>query len=156
MKHIEYIYIIPVALTLISFIWLLLQGKKIKDRNKTSVYYLPLISVILVIIGIFSLSYYYKIQLEKKIQQFENLKTIEFVSDSTFLSIEYRKQTIDSLTMLSNELDELLEDIIRKERRIGSNSDIKIEIAHKINSIRTEIELIESYPVDSSQILTTD
>lgn len=147
MRNIDLTYIIPMILSLLSFVVVLFWGKW-KKQNNTEIRILkiiPLLSVIGLIIGVFSVTYYYENQIVIEKAKFSNLQKLSFLSDSVLISNKSKRQAIDSLVLLENQLNNLLEKIKKQEKITGQNTEIKNEINEKISKTKTDIGKIESY-----------
>ena len=160
MNNIDLTYIIPLIALLTSFVFFLLFGKR---AVKTSEYkwtkYIPLISVIAFIIGVFYITHYYENQLNIEKERLELLEQKLALNDSIYLSSETKRETIDSLNLLKTELNRLLRQVEKQEKITGSNSNISSKISEKISNTQSEIGLIESYneiiPIKSMKGYTT-
>lgn len=146
MKNIDLTYIIPLTILIISFLWFLFFGKKTKEKTEIKVInYIPLLSVIGLIIGVFITSNYYEDQLYVEKEKFLKLQNQNYFKESVILSNKTKSQTIDSLTLLDKELKRLLNEIKKQEKITGENSNIKEKINEKIYKTSEEIGVINSY-----------
>lgn len=146
MKSIDLTYIIPVTILIVSFLWFLFFGRKTKEKTETKVVnYIPLLSVISLIIGVFITSNYYENQLSIEKEKFLKLQNQNYFKESVILSNETKSQAIDSLTLLDKELKRLLNEIKKQEKITGENSNIKEKVTEKILKTSEEIGVINSY-----------
>ena len=145
MKNIDLAYLIPMVLSLLSFIGFIIIGKKAKDNSKNVLKYIPLFSVVSMILGVFIITNHYQNQLEIEKQKFLLLQHSTKINDSVFLDVNSKKVTLDSLKKVDLELKRLLKEIKKQERIVGENSNIKENINEKIVATNEQIGLIESY-----------
>lgn len=146
MKNIDLTYIIPLTILIVSFLWFLFFGKKTKEKSKTkAINYIPLLSVIGLIIGVLITSNYYENQLSIEKENFLKLQKQNYFNENVVLSNKTKSQTIDSLTLLDKELKRLLNEIKKQEKITGENSNIKEKINEKIYKTSEEIGVINSY-----------
>lgn len=146
MKSIDLTYIIPVTILIVSFLWFLFFGRQTKEKIDTKIVkYIPLLSVIGLIIGVFITSNYYENQLTIEKEKFLKLQNQNYFKESVVLSNKTKSQTIDSLTLLDKELKRLLNEIKKQEKITGENSNIKEKLTEKILKTTEEIGIINSY-----------
>lgn len=148
MENIDLTYIIPMILSLVSFIWFFLNGKKVNNdsnKEKKTISYIPLFSVLALVVGVLIITQYYQNQLSIEKQKFDLLKQQQFLNDSIFLNNQARLASIDSLNKLRNQLNNLLLEVKRQEKITGNNSNLKEKIKNKIDLTQEEIGIANSY-----------
>lgn len=147
MRNIDLAYIIPLIFALISTIGILLYGKrKIENKSHLRLWrYMPILSVIGLLMGVFFISYYYENQILIEKQKFSVLQKANYYNDSILLTKKSKELTLDSLKTLNEELVLILANIKKQEKITGENSNIKEKIQAKIEKTNQEIGAIESY-----------
>jgi hypothetical protein len=151
MKGLDTIYIIIFG-TLGMALGIFMRGKVINLTNRTHllVKLLPLFLVVSIIITVFYLNYYYKIQYGIEVEKYKKEFTIGNINynlDSLIASNNYhsRVTTLDSLRAINKSLTVILENIKNQEKIIGEKSDLVQEVQKKIKTTDFVIQKIESY-----------
>lgn len=146
-KNIDLAYIIPIALSLISFVGIFLYGKRQVDKKSQVrvLRFIPMLSVVALILGVFYITSYYQKQLTIEKEKFLLLQKQNYYNDSILLSTETKNLALDSLKILNEKLIKLLANINKQEKITGDDANIKEKIKEKITKTNQEIGEIESY-----------
>jgi hypothetical protein len=146
-KSIDLTYYIPIALSLLSFIGIFFYGKRqVEKKSQVRVLrFIPMLSVIALIAGVFYITYYYQNQLSSEKEKFFLLQKQNYFNDSILLTSKTKNNALDSLKILNDELKKLLANINKQEKITGENSNIKEKVKEKITKTNQEIGNIESY-----------
>lgn len=147
MKNIDLTYILPVVSSLLSVVVVFLYGKRkiVKDSPAKIFRYIPLLSVVALLFGVFYITYYYQNELSREKEKFFFLQKQNYYNDSILLSSKTKNQALDSLRILNEELNNILGNINKQERITGNYSNIKEKVQAKISKTKEEIGAIESY-----------
>lgn len=147
MKNVDLTYIIPVVTSLISVITVFFYGKRkvAQDSPVKFFRYIPLLSVIALLLGVLYMTYFYQNELSREKEKFLALQQENYYNDSVLISNNTKSQALDSLRILNQELNKMLARIKKQEKITGEYSFIKDRVQAKIAKTNEEIGVIESY-----------
>lgn len=143
MDNINYIYIIPLVITIAVFFFTFIKGKNTTQYVNSK--YLILFSVLSILISTIVISKYYEIQFNEETKKFNEILNAKEVNDSIKNDIDSRVKQLQLLKKQNKELDEILKKINEQEKIIGKKPNIKNSIANKIKTNKIEIGEIEKY-----------
>jgi hypothetical protein len=143
MSNINFIFLIPVLIVLITAFYIIVVGKySVKNRLIKK---LIIVFVISILLGTYYIDRYYKQQLKLDEDKLISLFLYNDFNDSLLQDSKWRSRKIDSLEIQNKELKEIFKNIIDNEKIIGRQDKLKQDINNKIESNKTEIGKIIKY-----------
>ena len=147
----DYISIILGILIVLSFIILLVRGKRaISNWTKSFLCFLVCASVVSIIV----LNHYYHKAFISEIKRVNEIETqMQYdKNDSLLFTLKEKQHIIDSLQQRENALNEILNRIQKQEKVIGNKSAIIDNIEQLKQKTNEEIYRIETFAVSSDCI----
>lgn len=143
--YLDYIVIILGTLVMISFVVLLIRGKRMTSNKWGR--YIPLILVFASFLSILLLNLYYERLLTQEINKFQNIQNriLSHGYDSLSLTKQEKNLILDSLRSAEKELDEILLRIQKQEKIIGDKSNLIENVKKIMNETGNIIYGIETY-----------
>ncbi|MEB3800749.1 hypothetical protein INQ45_06600 [Flavobacterium columnare] len=143
MNKINYIYIIPIAILIVIFLYTLIKGKNTTQNNNSK--YLVLASVLSILISTIIISKYYENQYNREAEKVKEILNANKTNDSSINNIETSLKLLEVLKSQNKELDKILKNLDNQEKILGDKSNIKNNINAKIKTNNIEIGKIEKY-----------